>query len=435
VALACFLGGNAAAQTGGYSGPGILSRGAGNIGQRGGQQVDLRFFATATGVYDTGIIPVSVDSGGNLAEVPGLYGVEGQLGVYGTHSWRRSQLGLDYLGAYRHYNTNTYFNGSDHRLGLGYSHQASRRISFDMRALAGSLSRGIGGVAGYSLDPDAVFDPGAGILFDNRTNYLQGGMDMNILKSPRTMFTMGGDAYTVRRQSRALIGVNGYTLRGSFMRQITRPTSLGLAYQRMHFDFPRAFGESDIDLLHVQYARTLGRYWTLSLRGGVFRTEVQGLQRVSFDPAIAALLGVSSGVSTFYRKNWLPSAEASLMRTFRSATLAFQYGRTINPGNGIFLTSRRELGQVTFSYTGIRRWSFSSTAGYSALSGLGQDLRQYRQFRGGVGLNFAITRAVHLFARFDARHQVIDQSGFLRNGSRTTVGISFSPGDIPLSLW
>src|SRR6185295_7929704 len=73
--LACAFAATVAAQTGGgggYLGPGVLSRGAGDIGRRAGQEVDLRFFASAYAIYDTGIQPFSLDSSGKLLETNGL---------------------------------------------------------------------------------------------------------------------------------------------------------------------------------------------------------------------------------------------------------------------------------------------------------------------------------------------------------------------------
>src|SRR6266851_8594298 len=98
MALVCLLASTAAAQVGNYLGPGVLSRGAGDIGTRSGQQVDLRFYAGVSGVYDNQLQPVSVDSKGNLIQVKSLYGVEANLGAYGTHNWKTATLGLDYHG-------------------------------------------------------------------------------------------------------------------------------------------------------------------------------------------------------------------------------------------------------------------------------------------------------------------------------------------------
>src|SRR5262250_3339485 len=101
MALVCAFASTAAAQLSGYLGPGVLTRGAGQIGTRSGQEVDLRFFVNASGVYDNGIQPVSVDSKGNLVQVNGLWGTELAFGAYGVHQWRNSQLGIDYHGNFR----------------------------------------------------------------------------------------------------------------------------------------------------------------------------------------------------------------------------------------------------------------------------------------------------------------------------------------------
>src|ERR1041385_4322837 len=71
-----------AAQISNYLGPGVLSRGAGDIGTRAGQDVSLRFFVNAQGIFDNGIQPFSLDSTGHLATVDGLWGTEVSAGVY-----------------------------------------------------------------------------------------------------------------------------------------------------------------------------------------------------------------------------------------------------------------------------------------------------------------------------------------------------------------
>ena len=91
------------AQISNYLGPGILSRGAGDIGTRAGQDVNLRFFVERQGIYDTGLQPFSLDSTGQLETVNGVYGTEISFGAYGVHNFRHARLGLDYRGNYRHY--------------------------------------------------------------------------------------------------------------------------------------------------------------------------------------------------------------------------------------------------------------------------------------------------------------------------------------------
>lgn len=142
-----------------YLGPGILTRGAGDIGTRAGQDVDLRFFVSATGIYDNGLQPFSVDSTGQLATVNGLWGTEVALGAYGVHNFRHARLGLDYKGTYRHYTEQSSYDGSDHQLALGYSYQKSRRLVFDLRQLAGSVSQGANYIGVLTSVPDSVVTP------------------------------------------------------------------------------------------------------------------------------------------------------------------------------------------------------------------------------------------------------------------------------------
>jgi hypothetical protein len=68
------------------------------------------------------------------------------------------------------------------------------------------------------------------------------------------------------------------------------------------------------------------------------------------------------------------------------------------------------------------------------LNGIGQNLQPYSQFYGGAGVTYSITNPIHVIARYDARHQEIVDGVYLQNSYRATIGISFSPGDIPLAF-
>ena len=437
VAVAVGLSSTAAAQVGSYLGPGVLSRGSGTVGTRGGKQVNMRFGATVTGFYDTGLTPLIVDQSGSLVLPGGTYGVEGSLLGYGTHNWRRAQLGLNYVGNYRHYAQQTYFNGSDQMLQLGYTLQKSQRVAFDFRQLGGTIARGNNGFAGASnVLPGDTFNPNTSLLFDNRATFIQSGMDVSLLASPRTIFTMGGQGFMVHRQSKALIGVNGWGAQGSLQRRVSRETTIGATFSHSHFDFPRAFGESDLNSYQGTLARSLGRFWTFAVQGGVFQVEAQGIQRISFDPAVAAILGTSEGYQTFYTKSLFPSGGAQLTRRFQNAQLAFDYARSFNPGNGVYLTSRTESGNVTLSYTGVRKFGVSGFGGFNSMSGVGQLTGTFRMLTGGASLTYALARPVQLIARYDARQYEFDFSNnFNRVSYRVSIGFSISPSDIPLSLW
>jgi hypothetical protein len=421
------------AQISDYLGPGILSRGAGDIGTRAGQDVDLRFYVSANGIYDTGLQPFSVTGNGQLATVGGLYGTELGVGVYGVHKFRHGRLGLDYKGAYRHYSQQSFYDGTDHTLALGYTYQKSRRLIFDTRQTAGTVSQGASFVGILPAVTDSVVTPNS-LLFDNRMNYLQSTLDVHYLLSAHTTLTFGGDGFGIWRKATGLIGVQGYMLHGSIQHRVTQRTTLGVNYQHSHYDFPKAFGESDINSFTGTFATQLGRSWIVNLSGGAYMAEVEGLQQVAVDPEIAALLGVFTTQETFYQKSVFPQWGASLERKFRSANLAFQYQSGASAGNGVYLTSRQDSGSARFSYTGIRKWSFSVTAGYARMEGIGQNLQPYSQVIGGSSITYALTHAIQLLARYDARHQEIIDAAVLQDSYRATIGISFSPADIPLAF-
>jgi hypothetical protein len=435
MALVCVFSATAAAQLGSYLGPGILTRGAGQVGTRSGQEVDLRLYADISGVYDNGIQPVSIDSKGNLVQVNALWGTELSFGAYGVHQWRRAQLGLDYRGNFRHYASNSFFDGSDHQLVLGYTIQKSKRLYFDVAGIGGTFSRSIGSVPGYTLPLPSYVDQPTSLLFDNRTYFAQSTASVTYLLSARTSFTAGGDGFILRRQSSQLTGMNGYTLRGSVQHRLSRETSIGANYEHTHFDYPRSFGESNINMGQGFVATQLGRRWTFSLQAGVYQAEVEGLQQVALDPVIAAFLGVSESLQRFYVKRTFPAGSARLTRQFKSSFLSMEYNRSVTPGNGVYLTSRQEAGGLVYSYTGIRKFNFGISGGGSSFSSVGQSLKPYRQVNGGVGLTYALTGAVHLTARYDARQQEIDLAGYRRTSYRATVGVAFSPGNLPLALW
>jgi hypothetical protein len=439
IVLACCLASTALAQLGGgYLGPAVLSSGAAGIGNRSGQLMDLRFYAGVNGVYDSSLQPVAINSQGQLVTIGGLYGVEANIGLYGTHSWRTALLGVDYRGAFREYANDSQYSGIDQYLTLGYTWQESRRIIWKARLMGGILSDALDGIGVEptitSTAPTAVVSPGS-LLFDSRSYYLQGGLDLTLQQTARTSFTVGGQGFDVWRQSADLVGVEGYNLRGTVEHRVNKNTSIGFTYQRQHFNFPKVFGQADIDTGELFLGTNLGRFWSFTLRAGVFHSEVSGLESVQLNPVIAALLGQASTVQAYYREDIYPSGAASLTRRFKTASLNFGYSQQVVPGNGVYLTSKSDNAIAGYSYTGLRKVSFSVSGGYQSLNSLGQGIAPYRSANGGAGLTYTLPYSLHLVARYDYRYQVIEDVTYKHTGYRVAVGLTFSPGKVPLSLW
>ncbi|MGH9667223.1 MAG: hypothetical protein ACRD9L_22600 [Bryobacteraceae bacterium] len=422
-----------------YQGPEILSRGGMDIGQRSGRAVDLRFFASVNGVYDTGFTPASVDSNGKIVDLGGVFGLQADLGLYGTHSWQRSVLGINYRGDYRDYARDHSQNGSDHQLELKFEHQFSGHMSVMLREAAGTASYAFG--AGNYSSP---FNPFIAVptdqIFDTRVTFGQSGVDLVYQKNPRLSFSFGGDGFAVRHQSAGLVGLNGYMAHGDVAYRLSRRSTVSVDYNYSHFEYEGLFGSSDIHTVAAAYSKTLTRRWQASLRAGVVVVQTKGLGSVAVDPAVAAILGQTTTISAFYITGLLPILEARLHGQFQHSSLEFRAEQSTTPGNGVYLTSKTQAAGVNYSYTGIRRWNFGLHGYYSKLASLGQQIGAYNAYTAGAGGTYSLSRSTHLIVELEGRrYDIGGQSGvlvpFRQNSYRVSVGVGFSPGTIPLSIW
>jgi len=73
--------------------------------------------------------------------------------------------------------------------------------------------------------------------------------------------------------------------------------------------------------------------------------------------------------------------------------------------------------------------------GYNTYNSLAQTIGKYSGVNAGGGITYTLTRSVHLVTRYDYRHNDVNQTTFQRDSYRASIGFSFSPGDVPLSLW
>ncbi|HUQ90652.1 MAG TPA: hypothetical protein VM120_03150, partial [Bryobacteraceae bacterium] len=328
--------------TPGYEGPAVSSRGMRTAGSRGAEPVSIRPYASVLGVFDNGLLGAGLEPNGDITNPGALYGIEANLGAYGTKSWRKALLGLDYQGNYRYYPNNSFYSGSDHLLSLDYRRQLTRRTSFGLKTTAGTSSRPVGGVFAFGgADPSILGIP-LNDIFDNRAYFadIMGSFTMHL--SRQNSLSIGGAGFAVRRQSKVLIGLNGQRALAEYSRRLSRTTAIGLDYQFFHVDYPRVFGEADVHSLKITLKRTFGRRWVLALGAGGNRTDFAAIREVTLDPVVAELLGRSSGREAFNAINHSPALNADVMRAFRRSLARISYSRGANPGNGILLLNRME---------------------------------------------------------------------------------------------
>lgn len=418
----------------GYGGPGVSSRGGKMAGSRGSEPVSIRPFFSVLGVTDTGLTPVILTETGDIKNPGNLYGVEASVGAYGTKAWKRTQLGLDYQGGYRHYTSKTFYDGSDHMLGLDVSQQVSRRAAFRLHSVAGTTSRTVGGTFGAGIADPTLLGTTFNDIFDNRAYFAQVSGDMVMQMGSRSSIMLGASGFAVRRQSKALVGMNGQQAFGTFSRKLNRRTDLSLVYQYMHVDYPRVFGEADVNTAMLQLGRSIGQRWNLTVGGGAFRSDFSGVRTVAVDPVVAELFGVTSARAAFNQISTSSAISTGVTRTIRRGSFGLSYSRGANPGNGALLLNRSEMLGVSFSYNTGNKWFYSVSTQVARYSGLGI----YNGRQTSYGSSFLASRVlldnVHFTGMVDYRHFSVNTNTFQRLSTRIALGLTYSPGDLPISL-
>jgi hypothetical protein len=418
-----------------YEGPSILSRDKSLIGERGGKLLDFRYYAEVTGIFDSGLVPLTTNAQGNLVNVGGAYGVETGYGVVGTRRWKRDKLSLEYKGAYRQYSVSDVVHGLDQFLNLAYSRRVTERLTLDLKDTVGTISLANGAFAYLPLSNTDLFALPANELFDIRTKFAQSRVDMTWQQTARLSFGFGGEGFVVRRSSVLLAGLNGYDARANVAYRLNSRQTFSGDYNYTYYDFQRAFGNARLQSVSLGYAIGLSRKYDFSLRAGGIRIDSLGITQIAIDPAIAAIVGQSYANVTQARTTYAPLGEARLMRRFDRSALTLDYSMGVSPGNGVYLTSRQTAATAGYSYTGYRRWTFALNSGYSELSAVGQTLGKYTNVQGGTGVTYKVGRETHIQLRYDYRHYTTQNAIYQKDSNRISLGLAFSPGETPLAIW
>jgi hypothetical protein len=419
-----------------YAGPAILSRGEAPAAMSA-PEIRFRPFIELSAVYDTGLATVAVNDQGQLANSASV-GLSLSWGISGTHSWRRTKVGLDYRGDIEHYLRQTFYDSISQQMFLGVSHRLTRHATLTLNTGAGTFSRAFGLLGlpqTVPFDPSTLYVPTTD-FFDNRTYYATTQGDLAIQKTARLSFDIGGLGFLNRRRSSALYGVIGAGAMGDVQYRVSRQTTIGAAYNYQHFEFDRILGGTDAHSFNFAFARQLTRWTEISGFVGAARVETKFLETVQISPVIAALLGITSSTQIVHQIFWQPNVSARFSRTFHTGVFYVAGGHEITPGNGLFLTSATTSAFAGYSYTGLRRWSFAAQADYSRAKSYGNIQGYYGSQTFSVSMSRQILRSFHFVANYSARrYDSADFSGYNRLIHDVRLGFGWAPGDVPLRIW
>jgi hypothetical protein len=419
-----------------YGGPAILTRGQAPSAMTA-SQIDFQPFLSVNATYNSGLSGVSVDAQGNTVN-DSSYGISASAGISGLHSWKHTKLGLDYRISAQHNPQASFYDGITQSLSVGVTHMLSRHSVFSLHTAAGMSSQNNTGttlISTVPFDPSTLYRP-TNDFYDNRTIFVTSQAGLSIQKSTRLSYSFGVDGFLTRRRSTALYGVGGLGARGDVQYRISRRSTIGAGYNFTHFAFHDIFSSTDVHSLSASFSHTLSRATEFSAYGGVSRYETKFVQTVAVDPAVAALIGITSAQTVAYNKNYTPTFGARLSHIVRKGTVFVTAGRSVTPGNGLFLTSTSTNFTGGYSYAGLRRWSISSVGTYSTSQSVGNVIGNYDNYSGSINAGRRVAPHTSGIFAFTVSHaNSSDFKNYNKWQYSANLGLTFSPGDIPIRFW
>jgi hypothetical protein len=420
-----------------YSGPAILSRGEAPSAMVG-PQLSFRPFVEVNGVYNTGLSGVSVDSEGNIANQSAA-GINITGGLSGSHNWRHTSFGLSFRGGYSRFIGNSNYDSTDISMNFGLRHQISPHVSFSWSNSFGLFNRDAGLLG--SLSPAVPFDPNQTYLpttdfFNNRTISYSSQMGLVIQRSTRLSFSFGGGLFATHRASEGLYGVLGESAGADVQYRLSKRATIGAAYGYSHYGFAGIASDTDGQSGSATFAYQLSRWWEFSSSTGFTRVETKFIQSVPVDPAVAAIIGISQSSQIVYTVRYVPNLSGRLSRTFHRGVLFLSAGYGMTPGNGLFLTSESLTTNLGYTYTGLRRWSFGALASYTDAHSIGNVYGSYGGETASLHASRKLFRSMNVVSSWNVHRY---SSGTFVKYNQTvfsaTLGLGWSPGDVPLRIW
>jgi hypothetical protein len=388
-------------------------------------------------VYDTGLAGISVRDTGDLASASS-FGSRLSWGVSGSKGWKRTLVGLRYSGSSTIYARGTQTTGLNQSFSLGLTQRITRHTTLTLRQSAGLFTRTFGTAglaAAVPFDPSQSYIPTTD-FFDNRTLYMTTQADYTIQKTARLSFNLGGDFYANGRRSQALSDSSGETARGDVQYRVSKRSTVGVLYRYSHFTFSRAEKGTDAHSFAGSYAMRISRHVEFSGYAGVSRVESKFIEKMAVDPSIAQLLGITATQQIVHTLGYRPFFAGRLSRAFETGVVYVHGGEAMTPGNGLFLTSYERTLSAGYGYTGLRRWSASLNAALSRSQAVGLIAGDYNSYTGTASVARTLGHGFNIHGQFSARrYGSPTYSNYNRLIYNASVGVGFSPGDLPVRLW
>ncbi len=420
-----------------YSGPAVLSRSYSISQPLIPQQLKWQESVGVSGVYDSGVVR-TVNADGSLGAASTLMGVLVNWGLTGRHYFRRDMVSVSYTGNISEYSGSGAYSGLNQNMGVAYSHVLSRRLTLNVSGSGSILSQN-SVLENQPTGPDTIANINIASspniqIFDVGAKQFTSQADLTWKLTSRLSFSMGTSYFGIERDSALLLGVTGQQARGDVNYRWTRKMTVGAYYSFNHYLYPHGFGNSATNTFGLIYSYAFNRTTQLRFRGGLSSVQSLGLETVPINPAIAALLGESTGVVDSYLTYRTTDFSVQFIKDFRGGkrTASIAYARGISPGNGVFQTSQQESISANLTTRLFRNYSLAIQAGRDTLVSVTlsaiENLGKYQSDYGRISLSRTYRRGVGLSLAAEYRYFDVDVLGYLRSQVRITSGFTWGSG-------
>ena len=387
--------------------------------------VNYTLFANA--VYDTNLVTLQ----GNQTTSGGGVGFSVGGGVTASHQTRTSVLSLSYRGDYRHYGSGGYGSGTNQNLALNYSQRLTRRWTMSTNVAAGILFYG-GGF--YSVAPSpastVVTNP-----FSPETRFASAGINFSYQQTRRLSYVFGGQFFWNSYNYGGAINSVGGSGIGSVVYQLTGKTSIAGSYSHTYYRYGQSSGHSTLDGGSFTVNHEFPAHWQAALTVGMTRSHAIGIISIPVSIIIGGQPVTGYITGPYDQVSFVPSFQGSVTHYRRRSAFSVSAGQGIQPGNGVYLTSRSQFLNGTYSYS-MRRSNISFGGGYFRLSSIANTVSQAYS-TGNLSGSYSYVLRRHLSADF--RYDLISYGGLGSYGGfvghRLTFGLSYSSQSIPMTLF
>lgn len=406
-----------------YGGPAPLSREFSSA--LGGPQMSLTPYVEITGIYDSGLEGITVNSQGSRTTA--AMGTQYTLGLSAAHTWRHTRLGFNYSGSASRYFNATPYNNSNQALSFAIRHTLSRHTVLSMSTSGGIFSLGFA-----QPTVSSSYQPALDI-FGNRSSMFNTQIGLLIQKTARLSFGLSGSGGLTHQTSSVVYDIGSVGVSADAQYRLTPRTTAGVSYSFYHFMYPGSFTSASYHSVGGSYAVALSRRTEISVSAGFMRSGSSYYETLPLDPLLAFLIGSRSAVVIHREVERLPSGSGRITRSFARGSASFSGGYTVIPGNGLFLATVGTTLSGSYSYTGFRQWTFSAGGNYSHGKSIGTALGYYGTSGASLSASRQIGRITHAVISFSAvRYDSVTVNYYNRLIYQARIGLGFSPGSIPL---